>query len=82
MTSAMLGEYAVPGAMMAVPLAEPLGMSPGGLARNRSSNCVCDMLSSFAASYSMLDSFGANFHAARNAISSKCYAYPAACINP
>ena len=40
MISAMASLYLVPGAMIAVPLAEPFGISPAGLARNRSSSSV------------------------------------------
>ncbi len=42
--------YFVPGAMIAVPSAEPFGIGPAGLARNRSSSSLCDIASSWFAS--------------------------------
>src|SRR5437667_8654399 len=52
-------EYVVPGAMMAVPSAEPFGMSPAGLARNRSSSWAWEIASNCSTSYAMVISFAA-----------------------
>src|SRR6516162_983879 len=43
----------VPGAMMAVPCASPLGMSPAGLLEKRSSSSFCDIARSCAVVYAI-----------------------------
>src|SRR5512144_2110808 len=45
--------YVVPGAMIAVPFASPVGISPAGELPKRSSSCACDIVSSFGTSYVM-----------------------------
>src|SRR5712691_622754 len=47
--------YVVPGAMMAVPRASPLGISPVGLLVNSASNSACDIFKSCGTSYAMFN---------------------------
>src|SRR5512144_1385395 len=49
--------YVVPGAMIAVPFASPVGISPAGDPAKRSSSCACDIVSSFGTSYVMATPF-------------------------
>ena len=45
--------YAVPGAMIAVPLASPSGIGPASCSLNNVSSCCCDIASSCLASHAM-----------------------------
>src|SRR5882762_12033089 len=61
MICAIGSQYLVPGAIIAVPAAEPFGMSPGGLARNRSWSWPWDIASSWGTSYAIAISSAVGF---------------------